>query len=162
MDKQAIVIRRNELERKKSLGKITAHEKEELEKLEGIIKTDSVSEVEKEEDILAPIDILATTGSVLQGFAIKEYIGIFSGEIAQGTGAITEISSSLADFVGIRSEKLASIMNMAREQAFNCMARRAKIKGANALVGVKTEMINIGNNIIGILVTGTGVVAEKE
>lgn len=48
---------------------------------------------------------------------------------------------------------------MARNEAFNRMERRA---GANALVGVNTEMINIGNNIIGILVTGTGVVVEKE
>lgn len=162
MDKQAIVLRRNELERKKNSGKITDQENEELEKLEAIIKNNIAPDVETEEDIFAWIDILSTTGSVLQGYVIKEYIGIFSGEIAQGTSAITELGSSLVDLVGGKSGKLAGVMNMAREQAFNCMARRAKRNGANALVGVKTEMINIGNNIIGVLVTGTGVVVEKE
>ena len=101
-----------------------------------------------------------TTGSTLQGYEIKQYLGVLSGEVVLGTGFLSEYNASFADFFGTESDAFSNKLDRAREGALTRMKRQAVLRGANAVIGIEFDYIAFGRNMVGVVANGTAVVAE--
>ena len=110
--------------------------------------------------------IYATT-NILQGYEIKEYLGVIAGEAIMGANAFKDFSAGIRDIVGGRSGSYEQVIAKARKIALNDLIERAKDLGANAIVGVDVdyETIDRGKNksssMLMVSISGTAVrVAE--
>lgn len=104
---------------------------------------------------------LSTTGYSFDGFKIKAYKGIVSGEIVLGTGFISEFAASVSDMLGTKSDIFANKMTQAKQEALENLTKNALYVGGNALIGVDFDYITFNNNILGVSAKGTAVVIEK-
>lgn len=104
---------------------------------------------------------LTTTGSLLEGYHIDEYLGIVSGHVVIGTGMFSSFDASIADWTGSESSAYTEKLDLAKETAL----KRAIIKsirlGGNALIGIDVEHSVFLRDLIGVIVTGTSVKVKK-
>lgn len=105
---------------------------------------------------------MVTTGYDFNGYQIKKYLGIVSGQVVLGTGFLSELSASFADFFGIQSDKFESKIDQAKSAALERMIMKSKVKGGNAIIGVDFDYISFNGNMVGVVATGTSVVVEPE
>ena len=107
--------------------------------------------------------LIATTDS-LQGFVITEYLGLATGEAISGANFIRDIMANVRDFVGGRSAAYEEEVGKAREAAMTELTDRARMMGADAVVGVSLDYETIGPNGSMIMVTmaGTAVRLKKQ
>lgn len=100
---------------------------------------------------------LTTTGSLLDGYSIQEYLGIVSGHVVIGTGMFSSFDASVADWAGSEASAYTEKLDLAKEVAL----KRAIIKsinlGGNALIGIDVEHSVFVRDLIGVIVTGTSV-----
>lgn len=102
-----------------------------------------------------------TSAFEISGCRIVDSLGLVSGESVIGTGLISGIASSISDITGSNSKIYADKIKWAKHQALNQMRDDARSRGANAVVAVDFGYLVFGNDMIGISVDGTAVVAEK-
>ena len=106
--------------------------------------------------------MIVSTTSIIEGKTIKEYKGIVYGEVINGIYFKKDFAASITNFVGGRSEEYEKELVESRTEAMNEMIERAKGMGANAIVGVKTDIETIGGerSMLMVVVSGTAVVLE--
>lgn len=114
---------------------------------------------DEEKDRLAQLQesrgvILTTTNSV-DGFRVKEYLGIESVEYVIGTGMFSELSAGIADFLGLRSSAFEEKLKEAKRAATDALRFRAYRMGADAVIGFDLDYTEFGNNQIGLVMNGT-------
>ncbi len=118
---------------------------------------------EKDEDFKRDfINHLLTTGYDFQGYIIKKYLGIVSGETVLGTGFLSEFRASFSDFFGTKSNSFEKKLEEAKTAATRKLISNSLSMGGNALIGVDFDYITFSNNIIGIVANGTSVLIEKQ
>lgn len=103
---------------------------------------------------------LLTTGYNFEGYCIKRYIMVVSGETVLGTGMFSEFSASLSDLFGTESNAFSEKLAAARTSAENKLISRSIACGGNALIGVDFDYVNFRDNIMGVIATGTSVFIE--
>lgn len=59
-----------------------------------------------------------TTGFDFEGYTIKEYIGLVSGEAVIGTGLIKDIKASFSDLFGVESNSYATTIKDIKKRYF--------------------------------------------
>jgi len=103
--------------------------------------------------------MLKTTTSVVDGKQIEEYLDIVVGETILGANFIKDFFGAVRDFVGGRSAAYEQEMAKARETAFNEMENKAKLLGADGIVGIDIDYEVIGSkgSMIMVSVSGTAV-----
>lgn len=105
---------------------------------------------------------LITTGSLLEGYQIDEYLGIVSGQVVLGTGMFSSFDASMSDWTGTEATAYSEKLDLAQNEAL----RRAVIKsirlGGNALIGIDVEHSVFVRDLIGVIVTGTSVKVSKK
>lgn len=104
--------------------------------------------------------ILTTTPSI-DGYKIKEYIGIDSVEIVIGTGWFSEFSGELSDALGLRSSVFEKKLQKAKDLASRLFKIKAVEKNANAIVAADMDYTEFSGNRIGLIINGTLVKIEK-
>ena len=70
--------------------------------------------------------MLITTTSSLEGKVIKEYRGVVFGEVISGIHFINDLTASITNFVGGRSEEYEQELVNARADAINEMIEKAE------------------------------------
>jgi uncharacterized protein YbjQ (UPF0145 family) len=100
--------------------------------------------------------MLTSTTDTLQGFEILEYLGIVTGETIAGANIVRDIMATVTDYVGGRSGTYEEILSRSRESALDELTDRARLKGADAVVGVSLDYETIGNRGAMLMVTATG------
>ena len=103
---------------------------------------------------------LLTTGYNFEGYFIKKYIKLVSGETVLGTGMLSEISASVSDIFGTESNAFSQKLVNARNSAMNKLIYESVECGGNAVIGVDFDYINFAGNMIGVIATGTSVYIE--
>lgn len=105
--------------------------------------------------------ILSTTPQ-LEGKTIKEYKGVVFGETIIGANIFKDLFASIRDIVGGRSGSYEKVLAEARETAMKEMADRAKMVGANAVVGIDVdyEVVGQSGSMLMVSTSGTAVFAE--
>lgn len=103
-------------------------------------------------------DHLLTTGVNFEGFSIKEYKGLVSGDVVLGTGVLSEIKSGLSDLFGAESDTYSEKIKTAKQKAVNDMICNSLNIGGNAIIGISYQISSFaGSNMIMISVNGTSV-----
>lgn len=100
--------------------------------------------------------MLVSTTDTLQGFEISEYLGLVTGETISGVNIVRDVMATVTDYVGGRSSTYEEEVGKARESALEEMVDRARLQGADAVVGVSLDYETIGSRGAMIMVTAAG------
>ena len=103
--------------------------------------------------------ILTTTPQV-EGYAIREYKGVVTGETIIGANFMKDIFAGIRDIVGGRSASYEKVLRQAKDTSMQEMMQRAHEMGANAIVGIDIDYETIGesNSMLMVATSGTAVV----
>ena len=103
--------------------------------------------------------ILSTTPQI-EGYPIREYKGVVTGETIIGANFIKDIMAGVRDFFGGRAESYERVLQQAKDIAMQEMMQRAQAMGANAIVGIDLdyETIGGGNSMLMVATSGPAVV----
>lgn len=104
---------------------------------------------------------LMTTGYNFDGYVIRQYLRVISGEVVMGTGFLSELNASFSDFFGVESDRFAGKLSEAKQAAIRKLIGQSLAHGGNAIIGVDFDYINFSSNMIGVVANGTCVVVEK-
>jgi len=107
-------------------------------------------------------NFMLTTGASFEGYNIKKYVGIVSGQVVLGTGFLSEFTASFADFFGAESNKFAEKLENAKNAALRKLILKANDNGGNAVIGIEFDYITFTGNMIGVVANGTSVIVEKQ
>ena len=107
--------------------------------------------------------LMITTTNNFDGFKIKEYLDIVSGEAVMGANLFRDLFASVTDIIGGRSGQYEGRFRRAKEIAIDEMEEEAEHHGANAIVGVKVEYEMVRESMMLVSAYGTAVkiVPEK-
>ena len=86
-------------------------------------------------------------------------LGPVFGEVVEGMNFLKDIGAGFRDMFGGRSKGYEDEIIRARQHALDEMVQRAKVLGANAVVGVKIDLETIGQMML-IHASGTAVIVE--
>lgn len=104
--------------------------------------------------------MIITTTNGIEGHKITDYRGIVVGEAIMGANVVRDFFASITDIVGGRSGAYESKMQDARDAALRELEERARIKGANAVVGLDLDYEVIGDSMLMVSASGTAVVID--
>lgn len=99
--------------------------------------------------------VLSTTPTI-EGNPIREYKGIVTGETIIGANVFKDFMAGLRDFFGGRSGTYEKVLAEAKDTSLSEMAERARLMGANAVVGIDIDYETIGQNNSMLMVTCSG------
>ncbi|MBP3425743.1 MAG: heavy metal-binding domain-containing protein [Rikenellaceae bacterium] len=107
--------------------------------------------------------MLMTTTSNIEGYTIRNYVGIVSGETIIGANMFRDLFASIRDVVGGRAGSYESVLREAKDTALAEMEEKARRMGANAVIGIDLDYETVGQNGSMLMVTcsGTAVVVER-
>jgi uncharacterized protein YbjQ (UPF0145 family) len=80
-----------------------------------------------------------SSNSRLEGQPIRHYLGLVHGETILGANTFRDILASIRDLIGGRARSYEVTLERAREMAQQELGRRARLLGADAVVGVRVE-----------------------
>ncbi|MDI6857033.1 MAG: heavy metal-binding domain-containing protein [Dehalococcoidia bacterium] len=103
--------------------------------------------------------IVTTTPSV-EGKAIREYLGVVTGEAIVGANVFRDIGASIRDVIGGRAGSYEKELKKARETAIAEMQEEAASLGANAIIGVDIDYETLRGSMLMVSVSGTAVKTE--
>jgi uncharacterized protein YbjQ (UPF0145 family) len=103
--------------------------------------------------------MIVTTTPGVEGRAIREYLGVVTGEAVLGANIFRDLFAGVRDIVGGRSGSYEKELRRAREIAFQELEEAAAARGANAVVGVDIDYEVLGekNGMLMVSVSGTAV-----
>jgi uncharacterized protein YbjQ (UPF0145 family) len=110
--------------------------------------------------IRSEIMLYATT-NILEGYKIKEYLGVIAGEAIMGANVFRDITAGIRDIVGGRSGAYEDKLRQAKELAMEDMTVKAEELGANAIIGIDLDYETIRGSMLMVSVSGTAVVVQK-
>ena len=107
--------------------------------------------------------VAVTTTPTVQGYRIKEYIGITRGIIVRTPNILEGFGGAIGKFLG--GGQLSAFISMCektRQEAYDAMIKDARAMGANAVVGVSYNANDVMEECTEVLCYGTAVVLEPE
>lgn len=106
--------------------------------------------------------MLVVTTENITGYKVKEVKGEVFGLIVRSRGLGGNIMASLRSLAGGEIHEYTKMLEDARQQAIDRLIANAEDKGANAIVMMRFDSSEIGQNMSEVLAFGTAVVVEKE
>ena len=100
--------------------------------------------------------MIITTTNSLDTHEIREYIGIVSGETIIGANIIKDFFAGIRDIVGGRSGSYERVLKEAKDTSLREMEERARMMGADAIIGVDLDYETVGANGGMLMVTASG------
>ena len=104
--------------------------------------------------------MLLSTTPHIEGYTIREYKGIVTGETIIGANFLKDFFAGVRDIVGGRSNSYEKVLRKAKDTAMAEMVERAQEMGANAIVGIDIDYETIGkdNSMLMVATSGTAIV----
>ena len=84
-------------------------------------------------------NILMTSGYNFEGYTISNYLGVYSGECALGTGFLSTLGASFADFFGTNSTMYSDKLKKAKDFAINQLVEQVTNAGGDAIIGLDID-----------------------
>ena len=100
--------------------------------------------------------MIITTTPTIEGYPIREYKGLVTGETIIGANFVKDFFAGIRDIVGGRSGSYERVLREAKDTALKEMEERAEMMGANAIVGVDLDYEALGSNSSMLMVTASG------
>jgi uncharacterized protein YbjQ (UPF0145 family) len=106
--------------------------------------------------------IMLTTEAYPQGLTITRRIEVVTAECAFGMNIFKDLFAGVRDIVGGRSEAVQKTMRDSRRVALYELKKEAYAVGANAVVGVDLDYVELNAGVMVLLVaSGTAVIIEE-
>jgi uncharacterized protein YbjQ (UPF0145 family) len=104
--------------------------------------------------------MILTTTPKIEGYPIREYKGIVTGETIIGANLLKDFMAGIRDIVGGRSSSYERVLRQAKDTSMQEMAERAQALGANAIIGIDIDYETIGkdNSMLMVATSGTAVI----
>ena len=104
--------------------------------------------------------MIMTTTPQVEGYQIREYKGVVTGETIIGANFMKDIFAGIRDIVGGRSASYEKVLRRAKDTSMQEMMQRVQEMGANAIVGIDIDYETIGesNSMLMVATSGTAVV----
>ena len=104
--------------------------------------------------------MILTTTPQIEGYTIREYKGVVTGETIIGANIFKDFMAGLRDIVGGRSASYEKVLREAKDTSMMEMIERAQAMGANAIVGIDIDYETIGEagSMLMVATSGTAVV----
>jgi uncharacterized protein YbjQ (UPF0145 family) len=105
-----------------------------------------------------------TTTFTIEGYRIKQYLGIVRGLIVRAPTISQGILGGLKSIIGGQVGAYTQMCEQTRQQAYDLLIDHARALGANAIVGLRYDASEIGgrSSATEVLCYGTAVVIEAE
>ena len=109
------------------------------------------------------INKIMLTTETAPNINITKRIEIVTAEVAYGMNIFKDLFAGVRDFVGGRSEAVQATMRDARRTALYELKKEAHAVGANAVVGVDLDYVELssGGSMVMLVATGTAVIVEE-
>ena len=107
------------------------------------------------------MELMITSGFNFEGYKIVKYYGVYSGECVLGTGFLSGLGASFADFFGTNSKLYSEKLKNAKEFALKQLFEQVKKTGANAIIGLDIDYTSFSSDIMGVITNGTAVKIES-
>jgi len=101
-----------------------------------------------------------TTAQDLPGFRITRNLGVVRGIIVRSRSIVGNVGASLQTIFGGNITLYTELCEKARADAHRLMVEHASQLGANAIIGVRYDAIEIANGVAEVLAYGTAVYVE--
>ena len=110
----------------------------------------------------AQIEKLLLTTETAPNLNIVERIEIVTAEVAYGMNIFKDLFAGVRDIVGGRSEAVQKTMRDARRTVLYELKKEAHTVGANAVVGVDLEYVELSaaGSMVMLVASGTAVIIE--
>ncbi|WP_421664573.1 YbjQ family protein [Lysinibacillus telephonicus] len=105
--------------------------------------------------------IIVTTENITN-YKVTEVLGPVFGLTVRARGIGKDIVASLKGLVGGEISQYTEMLEDARKQAIDRMVKNAAEMGANAIIMMRFDSGEIGQNMSEIIAYGTAVMVEKE
>ncbi len=106
--------------------------------------------------------MLVVTTENIKGYKVMEVKGEVFGLIVRSRGIGGNLMAGLKSLVGGEIHQYTSMLEDARKQAIDRLVKNASAMGANAIVMMRFDSSEIGQNMSEVLAYGTAVIIEKE
>ena len=100
--------------------------------------------------------MILTTTPTIEGYPVKQYLGIVASETIIGANVFRDIMAGLRDFFGGRSSSYEEVLKKAKDTALQELQERATPMGANAVIGIDLDYETVGANGSMLMVTASG------
>ena len=106
--------------------------------------------------------MILTTTPTIEGKKITAYHGVVFGEVIAGVDFVKDIVAGFSNFFGGRSGTYEEELLSARKTALEELEQRARLMGANAVVGIDVdyEVLGADNGMLMVTASGTAVTVE--
>lgn len=102
-----------------------------------------------------------TTLEAVPGHKIVEHFGVISGSTVRAKHIGKDIFAGFKNIIGGELKGYTELMEETREQSIQRMIAQAKLKGANAVVGVRFATSDVAPGAAEVFAYGTAVRVEK-
>jgi uncharacterized protein YbjQ (UPF0145 family) len=106
--------------------------------------------------------VLLTTTPTLEGRPIRHYLGLVHGETILGANLFRDLLASIRDLIGGRAKAYEATLERARELALQELGRRARLLGADAVVGLRVDVEVLGRAGGMLMACATGTAVQLE
>lgn len=107
------------------------------------------------------ITMLVVTTERIEGYKVVDVKGPVFGLIVRSRGLGGDIMAGLKGLVGGEIKQYTAMLEDSRKEAMDRMIKNANQMGANAIIMMRYDSGEIGNNMSEIVAYGTAVVVEK-
>lgn len=103
--------------------------------------------------------MILTTTQTIEGRTIVEYKGIVFGEVISGVNFFKDFGAGIRNLIGGRSSSYEKELLDARRKALSELEERARLMGADAVVGIDIdyEVLGEGGGMLMVTASGTAV-----
>ncbi len=103
-----------------------------------------------------------TTAFTIDGFRIKQNLGLVRGIIVRSRSIFGTIGAGLQTIVGGDITLLTELCEKTRRDAYDQMVNHARHLGANGIIGMRYDTTEVMSGVTEVLCYGTAVVFQKE
>ena len=110
------------------------------------------------------MSVIVTTTFTIEGYRIKQYLGVVRGIIVRAPTISQGIIGGLKSIIGGRIGAYTQMCEQAREQAYELLVDHAEAVGANAIVGLRYDASEVASKFSAteVLCYGTAVIIEPD
>jgi uncharacterized protein YbjQ (UPF0145 family) len=99
--------------------------------------------------------VIVTTTPAVEGRAVRDYLGVVTGEAILGANIVRDLFAGVRDIIGGRSGSYEHVLREARQTALREMEEEGRRLGADAVVGVDLDYETVGQGTM-LMVTCSG------